>query len=170
MNRRVLAHLYLLLFATMVSFAGTAAGQMIDAEPFTVTVIADQADLRCGWGSDGWYSVGTAPAGTILSGDGREGQWLRVRYPEALGFGVLVRLADVDMNTDSTTATTNRPTRPIHRNFNSPVEGSWMKLTGDPLPPGTQLRVNRGSTQRPRLSQPRARRGPGHRPRLRPSE
>ena len=131
----------LVLLVSVVASPSRAAAQMTDIDAYGVRVISDQADVRCGWGSDGWYSVGRVPRGTVLWADGREGDWLRVRYPEDLGFGVLLRFDDVQLDEAAGTATLTRPARPIHRNRQNPVGGSWMKLTGDPIAPGTSFEV-----------------------------
>jgi len=140
MNRRTLSMiaLALLILTTCVSQAGA---QMVAEDPHPVRVTRDQAEVRCGWGSETWYSVGRAPAGTLLTVDGREGDWLRVRYPDDLGFGVLFRAAEVEVDEGEGTATLTRAARPIHRNRQSPASGSWMKLTGEPFPAGTAFEV-----------------------------
>lgn len=117
----------------------SARAQMVDSEPETYTVTADQAEVRCGWGSDGWYSVGRVPRDGLLVVDGREGEWLRVRYPDGLGFGVLFRASDLTI--DAGTATLTRPARPIYANRADTVTGSWMKMTGEPFQPGATFTV-----------------------------
>lgn len=140
MIRRTLASVFVVAFSAIFSL-NPASAQMIDEAPREVRVTREHAEVRCGWGSDAWYSVGRAPGGTLLTADGREGDWLRVRYPEGLGFGVLVRASDVEMDEGGETATLTRAARPIHRNRQSPASGSWMKLTGEPFGAGTTFDV-----------------------------
>jgi len=131
--------LLLVVWLLGLSFAGGARGQMPSVDPYPVEVTAASVEVRCGWRSDGWYSVGEAPSGTRLTVDGREGEWLRVRYPEGLGFGVLLRAEDVEIG--SGVATLTSPARPIFLNRESPAAGSWMKMTGEVFPPGTEFAV-----------------------------
>ncbi len=140
MNRRTLTLIALAVLA-LVSCVSTVGAQMVAEDPHPVRVTRDQAEVRCGWGSETWYSVGRAPAGTLLTVDGREGDWLRVRYPDGLGFGVLFRASEVEIDESAGTATLTRAARPIHRNRQSPASGSWMKLTGEPFPAGTAFEV-----------------------------
>jgi len=139
MNRRSLVSVVLAALALLP--VASVRAQMIEEEPRPVRVTRDQAEVRCGWGSETWYSVGRAPAGTELIVDGREGDWLRVRYPDDLGFGVLLRAGEVEIDEDAGTATLTRAARPIHRNRQSPATGSWMKLTGEPFAAGTEFEL-----------------------------
>ena len=82
MNRRTLASIALTVL-TLLPFSAVRA-QMVDEAPHPVRVTRDQAEVRCGWGSETWYSVGRAPMGTQLTVDGREGDWLRVLSPPPL--------------------------------------------------------------------------------------
>jgi len=134
------AHALLILVGLLgLSLAGAARGQMPAAGPYEVEVTAPSVEVRCGWRSDGWYSVGEAPGGTRLTVDGAEGEWLRVRYPEGLGFGVLLRSDEVEI--ESGVATLTSPARPIFRNRESPATGSWMKMPGEVFAPGTAFEV-----------------------------
>jgi len=134
------AHALLILVGLLgLSLAGAARGQMPAAGPYEVEVTAPSVEVRCGWRSDGWYSVGEAPRGTRLTVDGAEGEWLRVRYPDGLGFGVLLRADEVEI--ESGVATLTSPARPIFRNRESPATGSWMKMPGEVFAPGTEFEV-----------------------------
>jgi|GEM_PF-2633820 len=128
---------------TVAALAAAPAtlGQMADVEPYQARVVDPQAEIRSGWGSDAWYSVGQVPEGTTLTVDARDGDWLQVRYPDGHGFGVLLRARDVEINEDAGVARVTRPARAIHRNRQSPIEGSWLKMTGEPFPPGTEFDV-----------------------------
>lgn len=133
-------HALLILVGLLgLSLAGAARGQMPAAGPYEVEVTAPSVQVRCGWRSDGWYSVGEAPRGTRLTVDGAEGEWLRVRYPEGLGFGVLLRADEVEIRAGVATLTS--PARPIFRNRASPATGSWMKMPGEVFAPGTEFEV-----------------------------
>ena len=135
-----MSRLILVVLGVLCS-AGAAFAQMIDTPDAVVTVTAEHAEVRCGWGSDGWYAVGRVPRGASLVTDGREGDWLRVRYPDGQGFGVLLRGDDVTVDQAAGTATLNKPARPIFMNRTDPLSGSWMKMTGDPFPAGRVFEV-----------------------------
>ncbi len=140
MPQRALPRLIALVLAT-VALAAPALAQMSTVAPYTVRVVTAQAEIRAGWGSDAWYSVGLVPQGTRLTVDGREGDWLRVRYPEDPGFGVLLRGRDSEIDEDSGTVTVARPARPVVLNRRDPVDGSWLKMTGEPIAPGTEFEL-----------------------------
>lgn len=122
------------------------SSQVTQTEPTHMVVTNQQAMVRCGAGM-AYYPVSELRTNMILIKDGETPSgWARVQYPSTAS--AFVRIEYADVAADGKTLRLNRDDSLIAYNTLAGAKGSWSKLVSEPLPRGTEFKINAEATNK----------------------
>jgi hypothetical protein len=131
-------------------FVGQASAQIssqvTQTEPTHMVVTNQQAMVRCGAGM-AYYPVSELRTNAILVMDGETPSgWARVKYPSTAS--AFVRIEYADIASDGKSLRLNRDDTLIAYNTLAGAKGSWSKLVSEPLPRGSEFKINAEATNK----------------------